>query len=89
MPVPSQLWRLISWDRLFGFMVKASPPFPPPPLSIPGAEYARVDSRLRRGKFSGSSHTSDFKIGTPVASLPGAWSYRVSGVTGWSGVSIL
>ena len=24
------------------------------------------------GIFSGSSHTSDFKIGTPVATLPGA-----------------
>ena len=23
--------------------------------------------------FPGSSHTSDFKIGTPVATLPGAW----------------
>ena len=29
------------------------------------------DSRLRRGDFSRSSHTSDFKIGTPVAILPG------------------
>ena len=28
------------------------------------------------GIFSGSSHTSDFKIGTPVATLPGAWHYR-------------
>ena len=39
--------------------------------------------------FSGSSHTSDFKIGTPVTTLPGAWRYRVSVVTGWPGVSIL
>ena len=30
------------------------------------------------GIFSGSSHTNDFKIGTPVATLPGAWRYRVS-----------
>ena len=26
--------------------------------------------------FLGSSYTSDFKIGTPVATLPGAWCYR-------------
>ena len=39
--------------------------------------------------FSGSSHTSDLKIGTPVATLPGAWHYRVSAGTGRPGVSIL
>ena len=39
--------------------------------------------------FSGSSHTSDWKIGTPVATLPGAWWYRVSTGTGQPGVSIL
>ena len=49
----------------------------------------RFDSGLRRGNFSRSSHTSDLKIGTPVASLPGAWRYRVSAGTGWPGVSIL
>ena len=43
----------------------------------------RFDSRLRRREFSGSSHTSDFKIGTPVATLPGAWRYKVSTGTGW------
>ena len=41
------------------------------------------------GIFSGSSHTSDSKIGTPVATLPGAWRYRVSAGTGRPGVSIL
>ena len=41
------------------------------------------------GIFSGSSHTSDFKIGTPLATLPGAWRYRVSTGTGRPGVSIL
>ena len=41
------------------------------------------------GIFSGSSHTSDLKIGTPVAALPGAWRYRVSSGTGRPGVSIL
>ena len=43
----------------------------------------------RAGIFSGWSHTNDFKIGTPVATLPGAWCYRVSAGTGWPGVSIL
>ena len=41
------------------------------------------------GIFPGSSHTSDLKIGTPVATLLGAWRYRVSAGTGWPGVSIL
>ena len=41
------------------------------------------------GIFSGLSHTSDFKIGTPVATLPGAWRYRVGAGTGRPGVSIL
>ena len=39
--------------------------------------------------FPGSSHTSDLRIGTPVATLPGAWRYRVSTGTGWPNVSIL
>ena len=46
------------------------------------------ESRLR-GDYSGSSHTSDFKIGTLVATLPGAWRSRVSTGTGRPGVSIL
>ena len=46
------------------------------------------DSRLWHGDFSGSSHASDFKIGTPVATLPCAWRYSVS-TTGWPGVRIL
>ena len=41
------------------------------------------------GIFPVSSHTSDLKIGTPVATLPGAWLYMVSIGTGCSGVSIL
>ena len=41
------------------------------------------------GGGSGLSHTSDFKTGTPVAILTGAWYYRVSSGTGWRGVSIL
>ena len=41
------------------------------------------------GIFSGLSHTSDSKIGTPVPTLPGVWRYRVSAGTGPPGVSIL
>ena len=41
------------------------------------------------GIFSGSSHISDLKTGTPVATLPGAWRYGVSTGTGQPGVSIL
>ena len=49
-------------DRLGGLVVKAS---------ASGAEDPGFESRLRRD-FSRSSHTSDLKIGTPVATLPGA-----------------
>ena len=42
-----------------------------------------------RRDFSRSSLTSDLDIGTPVATLPGAWRYRVGDGTGWPGVSIL
>ena len=65
--------------RLAGVVVKAS---------ASGVEDPVFDSRLRRN-FSGSSHTSDFKIGTPVAILPGAWHDRVSAGTGRPGVSLL
>ena len=52
------------------------------------AEDPGFESRLRQD-FSGLSHTSDFKIGTPVATLPGAWRCRVSAGTGRPGFSIL
>ena len=52
------------------------------------AEDPGFESHLRRD-FSGSSRTSDLKIGTPVATLPGAWRHRVSAGTGRPGVSIL
>ena len=54
----------------------------------PKAEGPEFKSRLQRD-FSGTSHTSDLKIGTTVATLPGAWRYRVSAGTGRPGVSIL
>ena len=47
------------------------------------------DSHFRGWDFSGSSLTSDLENGTPVATLPGAWRYRVSTGTGWPGVNIL
>ena len=64
---------------LVGLVVKAT---------ASGAEDLGFESRLRRDLY-GSSHTSDLKIGAPVATLPGAWHYRVSAGTGWPGVSIL
>ena len=69
-----------SWnDRLVGLVVKAC---------ASGAEGPEFESRLWQD-FSRSSHTSDLKIGTPVATLPGAWHYRVNARTGEPGVSIL
>ena len=53
-----------------------------------GVEDPEFESRLRRD-FSWSSHTSDLKLGTTVATLPGAWHYRVNARTGQPGVSIL
>ena len=41
------------------------------------------------GIFSGSNHIIDLKTGTPLATLSGAWRYRVSAGTGRPGVSIL
>ena len=66
-------------DRLSGLAVKAS---------ASRAEDPGFESCLCRD-FSGSSHTSDLKFGTPVATLPGAWHYRVSAGTGHPSVSIL
>ena len=57
-------------------------------VSASGAEDPGFESCLRQD-FSGSSHTSDLKIGTPVAILPGAWHYRVNAGTGRPGVSKL
>ena len=66
-------------DRLVGLVVRR----PPRERKIPGSNPACA------GIFSGTSHTSDLKMGTPVATLPGAWRYRVSTGTGRPGVSIL
>ena len=66
-------------NRLVGLVIRR----PPRERKIPNSNPACA------GIFSGSSHTSDLKIGTPVATLPGAWRYRVSTGTGRLGVSIL
>ena len=58
-------------DYLVGLVVKAS---------ASRAEDTGFESPLRRDFFSGSSHTSDLKIGTPVATLPGAWLKKRSGL---------
>ena len=68
-----------SWYRLAGLVVRR----PPRERKIPGSNPAGG------GIFSGSSHTIDLEICTPVATLPGAWRYRVSTGTGRPGVSIL
>ena len=65
--------------RLVGLVVRR----PPRERKVPGSNPACA------GIFSGSSHTSDLNIGTPVATLPGAWRYRVSTGIGRPGVSIL
>ena len=74
------------------------PPSPLAPWTASLALWLRRQPRERKirgsdpacdGIFSGSSHTSDFKIGTPLATLPGAWRYTVSAGTGRPGVSIL
>ena len=66
-------------DRVTGQIDKASA------QKVEGPEF---ESLLRRD-FFGLSHTSDLKIGTEVATLPGAWRYRVRAGTGQPSVSIL
>ena len=56
---------------------------PPRERKVPGSNPACA------GIFSGLSLTCDLNICTPVATLPGAWRYRVSAGTGWPGVSML
>ena len=70
---------LLLQDHLVGQVVRR----PPRERKVPGSNPACS------GIFSGSRHTSDLNIGTPVAALPGAWRYRVSAGTGRPGISIL
>ena len=67
------------YNRLVGLVVRR----PPRERKVPGS------NPVCAGIFSGSSHISDLNIGTPVATLPGAWPYRVSAGTGRPGVCIL
>ena len=77
-------------SQIYGvaYVALRPPRWPSGKASASRAEGPGFESRLRRD-FSGSSHTSDLNIGTPVATLPGAWRYRVSAGTGRTGVSIL
>ena len=75
----SLLFSLTTLSRLIGLVVKVS--------ASRGADPG-FDSHLYQD-FSGSIHTSDLKIGTPVATLSGAWHYRIGTETGWPGVSML
>ena len=70
---------MYSLDRLIGVVVKASAS----KAEDPGFE------SVCAGIFSVTSDTSNLKIGTGVATLPGAWHCRVSAGTGRPGVSIL
>ena len=67
-------------DRLAGLVVKTS---------ASRAENPGFESRFRRDFFRGRVIPVTLKSGTPVATLPGAWHYRVSTGTGRPGVSIL
>ena len=66
-------------DSLVGIVVRR----PPQEWKVPGSDSAC--DRI----CSGSSHTSDSKIGILVATLPGALRYRVSAGTGLLSDSIL
>ena len=68
-----------TYYRLVGLVVRR----PPRERKVPGSNPACA------GIFSGSSHISDLKIGTPVVTLPGAWRYGVSAGTARPSVSIL
>ena len=65
----------VNVHRLVGLVVRR----PPRERKIPGANPACA------GIFSGSSHTCDLKIGTPVATLPGAWRYTKGSALGLVG----
>ena len=77
--MPSARTHVTGDYRLVGLVVRR----PPRERKIQGSNPACA------GIFSGSSHTSELKMGTPVATLPGAWRCRVSTGTDRPGVSIL
>ena len=58
-----------------------------PSLACPlGGSRPALDPHFPQGDFSRSSHTTDLKLNTPVATLPGTWCYRVGAGTdrAWS-----
>ena len=78
------IWQSPDLDCLVGQVVKVSASSVEDPVFK-----SRLHRDFSRSSHTRSSHTSDLKIGTPVATLPGARCYRVSAGTGRPGVSIL
>ena len=80
--------------QIFSLLLNAGP-YRPPNLWPNGKATASKAADLGwisafpRKAFSRSSHTSDVKTGSPVATLLGASRYRVTTGPGWPGVSIL
>ena len=70
----------LSVDRLVGLVVKACTSRAADPGSIPALG---VDIVFRL------SHTSNLKIGAPLATLPSAVSHKVNAWAGQHGVSIM
>ena len=69
------LLALLLDDRLVGIVVKASASKAIDPGTIP-------DSDFPVWICPGSGRISNLQTGTPVATLPGAWRYRVRAETG-------
>ena len=65
--------------------------YPPPTNEDEGMGFGRLesDSHFHRRDFAQLTHTSDFKIGSPVATLLDAWHYGISAETGQLGVGTL
>ena len=88
---PSRIWyeRCVSQPKRTDAVPRRRPPRRPSGKASTWRAEDPGSNPACDGIFSGSSHTSDSKIGTSVATLPGAWRYRVSTGTGRPGVSIL
>ena len=84
----SELFTAVLSCRQMSVSSERPPRWPSGKASTSRAEDPGFESACA-GIFSGSSHTCDSKIGTPVATLPGSWRYRVSTGTGRPSVSIL
>ena len=73
-PEPHPFPRLRPYSPILTFLVYGPPRWPSGYGIRLESGRSRVRVPLAPGFFSASSHTSDFKIGTPVPTLPGAWS---------------